>query len=149
MSKNKYVTIGSLMKNKEGSRDDYYFKINPQVNLGIGATDLETKYFRVVPNSGDKDFVKFDLLNGEEKVGSILQNKDPDMGLYFKLDKDVELYVNGQKSPANIDMRKPQDKYEFWATKGIISEEEAQQKIDNIPEYVRYEFVARLTNEAL
>lgn len=149
MAKNKYVTIGSLLKNKEGSRDTYYFKINPQVGLGIGADDLDVKYFRVVPNESGPDYVKFDLLNNEEKVGSILKAKDSENGLYFKVNKDLELFIDGQKSPATIDMRKPQEKYEFWATKGIITEEEAEEKMSKIPDFVRYEFVAKLVNEAL
>jgi len=73
-------------------------------------------------------------------LGAVCTGKDG--GSYITVDKNVELIVNGIKFTGKyISLNSPTEKYERMAKSGKISAEEAEAKIDKIPEYIKKEVV--------
>jgi len=66
------------------------------------------------------------------------QIRKGDYGLYIKVRKDIKL-TEGM----NITMRKPEDGVKFFLEKGFIDENEAQNRIARIPDFVKYELIAK------
>lgn len=67
------------------------------------------------------------------KVGSMLAKKDGD-GYYLKIEADI---------PAGciLRMEKPADRLNRLAEKGIISQDEADEKAAKIPDFVKFELI--------
>jgi hypothetical protein len=79
--------------------------------------------------SGKKTFVKF---------GALIKGKEG--GYYVTLDKELTLNVNGKPFTGKyINVDDPKLKFQRMLDKGLITEEEYQEKIEKIPEYIRQE----------
>jgi hypothetical protein len=80
------------------------------------------------------------------KLGSFNEKRDGE-GYYIKLNDNVQLTINGQTFDGKyFNVEKPDKKYAVMLDRGIISEEEAEKKIESIPSFVRFELTAVLNN---
>lgn len=67
-----------------------------------------------------------------KNVGTLRKSKKG--GLYLKITEAIE-------SGASITLRKPQDSIEALLTRGFITEEQAEERLAKIPEYIKYELL--------
>lgn len=70
------------------------------------------------------------------EVGTVLRSKDGD-GSYVKIKENVTL-SKGQI----LQLQNPRDKYTRLAKSGHITADEAQTRIESIPDYVMFDIVA-------
>jgi flagellar basal body rod protein FlgF len=74
------------------------------------------------------------------KLGQILRSKDG--GLYIQLNDRVTVTVNGvDVTGRTASLEKPSAKFERMLASGVMSEEEAQEKIDDYEDGGRLDFV--------
>lgn len=79
-------------------------------------------------------------------LGSLNEKRDG-AGYYIKLNDQVKLTINGQNFDGKyFNVEKPDKKYAVMLDKGMITEDEAEKKIENIPSFVRFELTAVLNN---
>lgn len=147
MSDKKFLNLGVFLqsKPKEGTDEkEYYIKIDKDVTLAFNEEEYEGKYLKVRDNDSSLDYIRFDVLAGDLKVGSIFKSKTGN-GYYLSKDRKVSLHINGTRFDGEyINMKKPQEKYDTFLEKGIITQEEYDTKITNLPEYIKYELVVLL-----
>lgn len=75
------------------------------------------------------------------KLGAIMKSRDG--GLYIKLDSEADLEINGRKFPrTSLSLEKPSLKFDRMLAKGVIDEAEYEEKVDKIPDFVKYEVTA-------
>jgi len=78
-------------------------------------------------------------------MGGILEKKDG--GFYLALPKDSELEFTLNGEPIKyFNVEDPTAKFERFVQSGAMTEEEAQARIDKIPEYVIFEMTAVIEN---
>tara|TARA_R100001086_G_scaffold224004_2_gene141855 strand:+ start:857 stop:1132 length:276 start_codon:yes stop_codon:yes gene_type:complete len=81
-------------------------------------------------------------------MGAIIKRKDG--GLCIKLNTGEgsplkSLNINGKLFKGEyLNLDKPQVKYERMLEKGMIDEDEFEEKLENIPDFVKYEITAVL-----
>ena len=71
---------------------------------------------------------------GWQTIGSIRKSKEGK--LYFKVDEDVNLTKG-----SSLQLQDPRKRMTMLAEKGFLTKEAAEERIANIPEYVRYDVV--------
>jgi hypothetical protein len=72
-------------------------------------------------------------------VGSVLQAKDDPERSYIKVNKDIAL-----KEGQIINVQTPAERIAFFLERGFLTEEEAEQKLANTPDFVLFELTTRL-----
>lgn len=75
------------------------------------------------------------------KLGAILEKKDGGFYLAFPKDEEIEISVNGEVAKY-INIEDPTAKFERFVESGKMTEEEAQESVDKIPEFVIFEVTA-------
>jgi hypothetical protein len=75
------------------------------------------------------------------KLGAIMKGKEG--GLYIKLDDNIDtLNVNGELVKGKfINLEKPEAKYKRMLEAGVMEEAEYEEKVNKIPDFVKYEVV--------
>ena len=85
------------------------------------------------------------------KIGTIRKGentKDGSKYSYIKLEKGVDIYVNGEKVPLNdkgvLRLEKPQDTVKKLYERGVISEKQHDERMEKLAEltWLTYEIVA-------
>jgi hypothetical protein len=75
------------------------------------------------------------------QLGAVMKGKDG--GVYIKVDDKIKLNVNGKIFEGKyISLQKPELKFERMLDKGSITESEFEEKVNRIPDFVKYELVA-------
>lgn len=78
-------------------------------------------------------------------IGGILEKKDG--GFYLALPKDSELEFTLNGEPVKyFNVEDPTAKFERFVQSGVMTEQEAQERIDKIPDYVIFEMTAVIEN---
>ena len=80
-------------------------------------------------------------------LGAIMKSKDG--GLYISLNEDVEIEIDGREVAESngkryINLAKPIEKYDRMLEGGHIDADTYNERIENIPEFVKYELSVKL-----
>jgi hypothetical protein len=76
-------------------------------------------------------------------LGVIMSGKDG--GSYIAIDSKVELVINGTKFTGKyISLNSPADKFARMLQKGSITEQEYEDKVAKIPEFIKKDVVVAL-----
>lgn len=70
------------------------------------------------------------------KIGAILKSKNNNNGFYIKIDQDVSL-----KKGDYVTVKNPRETVEELLSKGVLTEEQAQERLQKIPDWVKYELI--------
>lgn len=70
------------------------------------------------------------------KIGAILKSKNNNNGFYIKIDQDVSL-----KKGTYVTVKNPRETVEELLSKGVLTEEQAQERLQKIPDWVKYELI--------
>lgn len=70
------------------------------------------------------------------KIGAILKSKNNNSGFYIKIDQDVSL-----KKGDYVTVKNPRETVEELLSKGVLTEEQAQERLQKIPDWVKYELI--------
>lgn len=77
------------------------------------------------------------------KIGAIIKGKEGN--LYIAVDKELKLNINGKLFTGKyLSIQTPEDKLNFLLEKGYITEEQHQEQVGKIPEFVKYEITAKV-----
>ena len=73
------------------------------------------------------------------QLGALIKKKDGS-GFYIKVDKELSISINGRTFKGEyISCAKPQEKYDRMLAKDKITQEQYDEKVQNIPSYIRQE----------
>jgi len=78
------------------------------------------------------------------QIGSVLKRKDNDKQFYIKLSEPVEFVVKDKSGTRKVttqflNLDDPRESIKRLAEKGYITEDAAQERLEKLPSYVKYE----------